>query len=414
MFTKLKSSKLVQRILWTLLIMFIYMLGRSIPVTTVAMDTGVLAVMKTQTLLNNMAVVTGGQLSEITLFSLGIGPWMTGMIIWRFFTVFGMFKNLTTSQLNRNRMILTFLIALIQAFGLTAGATFTAVDIFGMTSPVLARILTMIFMITGSYVLVWLGNMNSVKGLGGMMIIIIVNMILSFFNNLGQYFSDNSFTGVELLVQIAIFATCLILLMMVTVVTYRAEYRIPVRRLGVSNHLTKDTYLPIRVMPAGGMPFMYGMTLMMLPPIIFSSLLSFFPENQILTYLSLNTGLSTLPGVLIYAVILYFLAIGFAYYNYDSYDIAKNMRNTGDYIEHVKPGKPTQKFIQAKINIFAQIGAVFVILMGAGPLFFIVGQSGKTSIALLISNVFIVISLMLTIIEQVNTLLNWRRYKNLL
>ncbi|MBM7636169.1 accessory Sec system protein translocase subunit SecY2 [Streptococcus saliviloxodontae] len=414
MFTKLKSSKLVQRTLWTVLILFVYMVGRSVPVSTVALNSGMLTVMKTQTLLANMAAVTGGELTKITLFSLGIGPWMTGMIIWRFFTVFGLFKELTTKQLNVYRMGFTLIIAIIQAFGLTSGTTFTPVSLLGLSFPILPRIVTMILMITGAYVLIWLGNMNSAKGFGGMMIIVITNMILSFFTNLNQFFQDNTASGPMLVVQLFIFLSCLCLLTMIAVLTYRAEYRIPVRRISVSNHLTKDTYLPIRIMPASGMPFMYGMTLMLLPPIIFSGLLNLFPEQPVLNYLALNTSLSSLPGVIIYAIILYLLAIGFTYYNYDAYDIAKNMRNNGDYIEHVKPGKPTQQYIQKKLNILMQIGAVLVIFMGAGPLFFLVGQSGKTSLALLISNIFIVISLMMTVIEQVTTLSNWKKYKDLL
>ena len=158
------------------------------------------------------------------------------------------------------------------------------------------------------------------------------------------------------------------LLVLLTVVLYRAEYRIPIRRIGINNAYNKESYLPIRVTPAGALPFMYGMTLMMLPPFILSGLLSIFPNNPTIISLVTQIGISKPLGVGIYAVILYILAIGFAYYNYDAYDIAKGMRQNGDYIDFVRPGDETRRFIQSKVNLLAQFGAWMVLLLGACPL----------------------------------------------
>ncbi len=169
--------------------------------------------------------------------------------------------------------------------------------------------------------------------------------------------------------------------------------------------------------PAGAMPFMYGMTLMMLPPYIFVVLLHIFPGNQILEYLSVHIGLSQLPGVICYIFLLYFLSIGFAYYNYDPYEISKNMRNNGDYISGKKPGEETIKYIQYVVNSFAQFGAFTVIIFGGLPMLAVLLQGqGKNSvsIALLISNAYIIVSLLLGVIEQVDTMNSWKKYKNLI
>ncbi|MDY4001709.1 MAG: accessory Sec system protein translocase subunit SecY2, partial [Streptococcus orisratti] len=166
--------------------------------------------------------------------------------------------------------------------------------------------------------------------------------------------------------------------------------------------------------PAGGMPFMYSMTLMMLPPVIINVLLTFYPNNSHLLYLSQNIALTTLPGALIYIFILYLLSIGFAYYNYDAFEIAKNLRNNGDYIEHVIPGKETQKFLQRKIWVFANVGALFMILLGGAPLLLSFGDSSAVNIALSISNGYIIVSLIMGIIEQVQTLQMWKQYKDII
>lgn len=121
---KLRSSLLLKKILFSTGIIFIYMLGRSLPVVTVPINTGVARDAATANALNSLASITGGQLSSITLFSLGLSPWMTSMILWRFVTVFELFKSSTKAQSDRARLTLTFVVALIQAFGITASSTF--------------------------------------------------------------------------------------------------------------------------------------------------------------------------------------------------------------------------------------------------------------------------------------------------
>lgn len=414
---KWRSALVLPKVMWSLLIVVVYMIGRLLPVPTVPINQELLQGIGDSTLLNNLATVTGARLSNMTLFSLGLSPWMTTVIIWRFFTVFDLLKNLTSVEVHRYRMLLSLLVATIQAFGLSASVRFMDVSVLGLEGHTVNLIVTMTILVTGAIVLTWLGNINSEKGLGGMTIIIIVNMVLAFIENETQYISTHDFSSSKVWLEVATFIVVYFLLVMVTVLLYRGEYRIPIKRVGIQTAYNANSYLPIRVTPAGAMPFMYGMTLMMLPPYIISALLYFFPENNILLALSTQIGISRLPGVILYILLLYVLAIGFSYYNYDAYDIAKNMRNNGDYIEGIQPGNPTKRYIQTKVNYLAQFGAGTVILIGGIPLLVVVQQGGRTgnvSIALLINNAYIVSSLLLGVIEQVGMLQNWKKYKNLI
>ncbi len=411
---KWQSSLLLKKMLFTLGIVFIYMVGRAIPISTIPLDTEAIKNTTLKSALNNLASVTGGQLSTMTLFSLGLSPVMTSMILWRFLTVFELFKNYTNAQVYRFRMYLALFIGLIQAFGYTASLNFLEVEGSLFTGDGLLRLVTVLILIGGSFVLAWLGNMNTEKGIGGPTVIIIVNMLLSLFQSAEQLFKNGDFStltywGIVILAILAINA-----LILVTIITHRAEYRIPIRRISVSNTYTEENYIPIRLNPAGGMPFMYGMTLMMLPPLIIQGLQGLFPKEKFLETLYNQIGLSNWPGVIIYAIILYLLAIGFTYYNYDPVDITKNMRRGGDYIEHVRPGKETERFIRKRLTIFAHIGAIFICLIGVGPLFLTIGKSDMTGIALFVSNIFIITSLMISIIEQIDMLLTWKKYGKLL
>ncbi|MBF0778473.1 accessory Sec system protein translocase subunit SecY2 [Streptococcus cuniculi] len=410
-----RRGLIVPKIVWTLLIALIYLLGRKLPVTTLVSSQESLKQIANLDLLNNLAAVTGASFGTINLFSLGLSPWMTSMILWRFFTVFGIFKDLTNLQLHWYRTLLSLLIAGIQAYGLTLNTPFSLFQDQGAQGIVWARLVTILILVSGSFVLTWLGGVNSQKGLGGMTIIILTNMILSFVQNIGRYI-ENGLTQ-TIWQNLLLFLLGFCVLVFVTVLLYHAEYRIPIKRIGIQNAYHKDSYLPIRVTPAGAMPFMYGMTLMLLPPYLIQILLSFFPDQPTLLFLATHIGISQLPGVILYLILLYILAIGFSYYNYDAYNIAKNMRQNGDYIASVRPGEETRRYIQGKITVLAQFGAFFVLLMGGLPLLVIVLQNGNAenvSLALLISNAFIIASLLLGMKEQVQLLQNWKNYQNLI
>lgn len=414
---KWASSLLLRKIGWTLLIVMVYLIGRFLPVPTAAVNNELLQNFVNSNLLNNLATVTGARISSLTLFSLGLSPWMTTMIIWRFFTVFNLLKNQTQVQLYRSRMFLSLIIAAIQAFGLLASSNLIEMEFLGMSGDGIAMAVTMLILIAGSVVLTWLGNMNTTRGLGGMTIIILVNMILAFIENGAGFISEIDGFSWGLVGQLVLFVVAYSSLVLLTVTLYRGEYRIPIKRVGINTSYNQKSYLPIRVTPAGAMPFMYGMTLMMLPAYILNGLKYFYPDNESLKEITASLSLTQLPGAVFYISLLYVLAIGFAYYNYDSYDIAKNMRNSGDYIEGIQPGQPTKNYIQRKVNSLAQFGALTVILIGGLPLIFLVIQGardGSVSIALLINNAYIVSSLLLGVIEQVNTIQSWKQYQNVI
>lgn len=414
---KWASSLLLRKICWTLLIVMVYMIGRFLPVPTVVVNNELLQNFLNNKLLNNLATVTGARISSMTLFSLGLSPWMTTVIIWRFFTVFNIFKNQTQVQVYRYRMLLALVVAAIQAFGLTASANLLEMDFLGVTGDGLSIFVTMLILVAGSVILTWLGNMNATLGLGGMTIIILVNMILAFIENGVAFLSEVAGFSWELVGQILLFVVAYSSLVLLTVTLYRGEYRIPIMRVGINTSYNQKSYLPIRVTPAGAMPFMYGMTLMMLPAYILNGLQYFYPNNDSFKEIAASLSLTQIPGALFYISLLYVLAIGFAYYNYDSYDLAKNMRNSGDYIEGIQPGQQTKNYIQKKVNSLAQFGALTVILIGGLPLIFLVLQGardGSVSIALLINNAYIVSSLLLGVIEQVNTIQSWKQYQNVI
>lgn len=409
-----RKNLLLKKILYTLAIVAVYMLGRNIILPTVPVDTAILTQLQGNDSLLNLATITGASLGEFNLFTLGLGPWMTAMILWRFLTLIKVVNGLSNKRSQKYRFLLTVVIGLLQAYSFTVGTRFHEISLFGVTGQNVSHIATLLILISGLFVTIWLGNLNSNKGIGGMMVFILINMILNFVTNISKYILENNLTSSEVRGQMLVFSLAIFTMILVNVTMYRAEYRLSIRRIGVSGEFASKSYVPIRLTPAGGMPFMYGMTLMFLPPILIGLLLNLFPNNATLIYLSQHLRLSETPGILFYMGMLYILALGFAYYNYDSYDLAENMRKNGDYIDRVRPGKETQLFLQHKIDILAQVGAIYTMVVATLPLWLVRGDDSVTSLALLISNVFIITSLMLGIIEQVQTIRLWKQYKDLI
>lgn len=402
-----------RRFLWTIGIIFVYMLGKYSPLATLPVQ-DTTTNLDVTSYLDNLAMVTGGQFSSLTLFSLGLSPWMTTMILWRFLTLFKVVKTLTNRQSHLWRMGIMLVVAGIQSLGFSAGADYLPLASLGEQSSLFLRIATMVILVAGAYVLMWLGNLNGQKGIGGQTVIIIANMILTFLINILSYLDLHQDEPLFLVMTFGILALIVSGLIFLTVRVYRAEYRIPIRRIMVISSFADHTYIPIRLTPAGGMPFMYAMTLMSLPSLMIQGLLSLYPQNQLLTYLSPRIGIQELPGIVAYILLLFLLAIGFAYFNTDPSEIAEQMQKNGDFIEGIRPGKATQDYINAYLKRLTAIGAIYTCFMGGLPLLLVWSQGSEIGLALLINNVYIVTSLLLGVVEQVHILQSWKEYKDLI
>ncbi|HFI0107238.1 TPA: accessory Sec system protein translocase subunit SecY2 [Streptococcus suis] len=412
---KIQGSLILKRVLWSIGIVFIYMVGKYIPVGTVPLYDNISTTgFDLTNSLDTLAMVSGGNFSMQNLFSLGLSPWMTSMILWRFLSLFEIVKAATKRQTHLYQMSLMFIVALIQSYGFSSVSDYYDISAFGSASQTMLRISSMVIMIAGSYVLTWLANLNAQKGVGGPSVIIISNMTLNFLLNIAALISLNSFTAIEwTLIALAIVLGSS-LLIWITLVVYRAEYRIPIRRITIVSSFAERTYIPLRMTPAGGMPFMYAMTLMTLSPILIAILLGFFPNNQWLQYLSANFSISQLPGIVFYIFLLFILAIGFAYFNLDPGEIAEGMQKGGDFIEGVRPGLATKKYINKYLWRLTIIGSIYTSIMGGLPMLIVWSQSGQMSFALLINNIYIMTTLMIGIVEQINVMETWKQYNDLI
>ncbi|HEO7128328.1 TPA: accessory Sec system protein translocase subunit SecY2, partial [Streptococcus agalactiae] len=188
-----RKSTLLRSILWTILIVGVYMLGQRVLLSTVPLSHQEIKLAVDQHLLNNFSAVSGGSFNKLNVFTLGLSPWMSSMIIWRFVSLFSWAKNATKRKAEVAQYTLMLTISVIQAYGVS-GNQFIKSSLLGSYSDIVFKALTMVLLISGSFVLMWLANLNASKGLGGSIVIILVSMLQATTTGIITYFEQSHFS----------------------------------------------------------------------------------------------------------------------------------------------------------------------------------------------------------------------------
>lgn len=341
--------------------------------------------------------MTGLSLENISLFSLGVGPWMATLILWRILSISKIFRidSLTSKQSFQIKIAVCLSLGLVQAAGIIKKLT----PLKGRYDiPAWALIF---ILLTGLLIIIWLGNLNSKYGIGGLTIIIIVNMLKKFPNILSSYKGSNVFIGVS-------FFFFLILYMFFIFRFYQGERRIPLINVMLDDNQLSKSYLPISSNPAGAMPFMYAFSLLMIPQ--FASILfeSNRENNDLYYQLQLNQPL----GIATFLLTLFFITFIFSYFNIDYKNISENMKKSGDYFPNVYPGKNTEKYLFHKIFYISSVASTFNILVVGLPLLYGFIFNKASEAPFIILNLIMVLLLMREICVKLRQAYYRNSYQN--
>ena len=347
----------VPKFLWTMFILITYMIGSAIPIPL----GGTMAEAKSNYVLQLASNATGGDISNLTLLSLGLGPWMSSMIIWQ---VLVMIKPLGLGSLSEResgylRNILILFLSIVQSIGIVLG--------FKMNVDYETKVGVIIMLIAGGFLTVWLAYLNAAKGVGGSMLIMLFKMITGVEQQLGETFKMLSKISNGKWIMALVALTILILVIM-SVIMERSEYRIPVTRVMINNDLNKDSYIPIKVNNGGGMAIMFAMSLFMIVNYLLQIIAHHFPVGFLKTFAK-GVSMYSFAGATLYVIVLFALAIMFGFVNIDAGQIAEGLRNSGDYIKNVKPGKDTKRYLTKYVAFFSIVGSIYITLVAGGPLY---------------------------------------------
>ena len=366
-----KIPELKRRIGMTFALLAVYRIGAHIPTPGVN-NQALAAFFKAAegTLLGLFDMFSGGALSQLSVFALGIMPYISASIILQLLTVvIPQLERLSKEGEAGRRKITqytrygTVVLSIIQGFGISVGLE-------GMTGPggemvVLYpgwgfRLITVITLTSGTAFIMWLGEQITERGIGnGISLIIFAGIVAGIPNALES--TVRLFKSGEM----SVFTVVFILAMMVAVVAFiifveRGQRRIPVqyakRVVGRRVYGGQNTHIPLKINTSGVIPPIFASSLIMFP----ATVANFFKDVPWLQYFS--AALS--PGHWIYLILYVAFIIFFCFFYtaivFNPIDVADNMKKYGGFIPGIRPGRPTAEYIEKVLERVTLGGAIYV------------------------------------------------------
>ena len=360
---KISQSIITKRVLWTLFFLFIYCLGNQLVLPFVDLKNANIFGGAIGSLAFSSAMM-GGNLRSMSLFSVGLSPWMSAMILWQMFSFskkMGL-KNLPIEIQDRRRMYLALGIAIVQSLAVSLN-----LPIVSGVNASLAIFMNTILLIAGTFFLVWLSDLNSLFGIGGSIVILMASMMA----NLPYQIMDSIEKlgiGWNVLLPLILFS---LIFLYVSGVVQRARYRISINKINIHNRFKQYSYLDIMLNPAGGMPFMYAMSLVSIPQYVFMLIQFIHPESKWTSGAIKSLTVGQPLWLVVYLIMLFVLGLAFAFVNVSGEQISERMRKSGEYIYGVYPGQETSAYINHLVLRLGFIGALYMLFMAGAPMLII-------------------------------------------
>lgn len=399
----IKRSEVGNRFFWTILFVFIYVLGSKISLPFVDLSK---ALNVNETIAKGLELTSasmGGTLRGLSVFSIGLSPWMSSMILWKMFSVSKRFnlEKTSTEIIERRKMYLALALAIIQALAISIYLPLqTNLD------PLLVICLNTMIMVAGTFFLVWLSDLNAALGLGNSFVIIMAGMILYLPEDIMGILSK---INIPLIWYISGLGFVLVFVYTAVLMEY-ARYRIPVNKLGIHNNLQSYTFLDLKLNPAGGMPFMYAMTLVSIPQYILLLVLYLDPNASWAVQLSKKIVLGEPLWILLYILMICFLSFAFAFINVNGEEVADKMMKNSEYIDSVYPGPETRKYINGAVLRLTAFGTFYLFLFTALPFLILLWDKELLRLAMIPGTFLMFIGMISNIREEIRALQVNQRY----
>jgi preprotein translocase subunit SecY len=365
-----KIAELKSRVLFTFALLAVYRIGAHIPTPGInGEELSKFLIERGGALMGFFDMFTGGALSRVTIFALGIMPYISASIILQLLTVVipALGRLAKEGESGRKKITQytrygTVLISAIQSFGIAAGIEGMAQGAFVQNPGWPFRLMTMITLTSGTAFIMWLGEQISERGIGnGISLIIFAGIVARF---------PNAVIDTIRLIRIgelSIFLLLPVLLLMIGVISViiyfeRGQRKIPVqyakRVVGRKVYGGQSTHLPLKVNTAGVIPPIFASSVIMFPATIAGFI-------DIPWVKSVAAQLS--PGSLLYTIIYVSMIFFFCYFYtaiiFNPVDIADNLKKYGGFIPGVRPGQRTSEYIYKVLSRITFGGAIYLSLV---------------------------------------------------
>src|SRR5260221_3817823 len=425
-----RTPDLRKKLLFTLFIIVIFRLGASLPtpgVSETAVHTCVSNVTKTG-ILGLVNLLSGGALLHLTVFALGIMPYITASIILQLLAVvIPRLETLRkegasgTAKITQYTRYLTIGLAILQSTAIIAlaqsGNLFPTCTATLIPNTSVFTIGTMVVCMTaGTAVIMWLGELITDRGVGNGMSLMIFTQVIAVIP--GEFLTilrtKHAFVfGVVLVVGIGIIAFVAFM--------EQAQRRIPVqyakRMVGRKMYGGTSTYIPLKVNQAGVIPVIFGSSLLYIPGLaaqLFGGINGSSPKPWA-TWVETHLVRGNDP----YYMILFFVLILFFTYFYVSItfnptEVADNMKKYGGFIPGIRPGKPTAEYLSYVLSRLTAPGSVYLGLIALIPMVAIGLVVASQQLPLVGTSILIAVGVGLDTVKQIESQLQQRNYEGFL
>jgi len=365
-----KIPELKRRILITLLLLAVYRIGVHVP--TPGIDAAALAAFFAQakgTLFSFIDMFSGGAFERLSVFALGIMPYISSSIILQLLTVVVPHLERLSKEGEAGRKKITqytrygtVLLSLIQGFGISVGLermTGPGGELVVMEPGWSFRLMTMITLTAGTAFIMWLGEQITERGIGnGISLIIFAGIVARMPTAISNSIRLIRTGELGLLVTLSLIA---LMVAVVGVIIYveRGQRRIPVqyakRIVGRRMYGGQSTHLPLKINTAGVIPPIFASSIIMFPATIAN-----FLEHPWMKAIADQLAPGSWMYELIYVGFIFFFCYFYTAVTFNPTDVADNMRKYGGYIPGIRPGKKTAEFVDRVLTRVTFSGAVYV------------------------------------------------------
>jgi len=361
---------------------------------------------------------TGGALDSLSIVMLGLGPYITAVIIMQLLTMIvpaleRLYKEegeAGRQKFNQYGRYLAVPFALLQGYGFLA--LLTQQQVIDRLSPEIL-ITALVTITAGTILLMWFGELITEKGIGnGVSLLIFAGIITGFPASIRQMFL--SYDPTRLLAYIAFFVMAIVIIAGVVYIT-EARRNIPVsyakRVRGNKMYGGASTYLPLQVNPAGVIPIIFALSLLTIPGMVASFLIGI---GGVIGSIA-NAVQNFLVNPWAYGILYFLLVVMFTFFytavTFDPKSISTNLQKMGGFIPGVRPGASTANFLSFILNRILLVGALSLGLIAVMPSI-VQGATGIGAFQFLLGGtaLIIVVSVVLETLRQIRSQLQMREY----
>ena len=371
-----KNKDIRNKIIFTLIMLFVFRFGAAVTVPGVNIDSLVSATNEAS-LFGIMNMLGGGSIEKLSIFALGVGPYITASIILQLLSmdIIPYLTELSKSGGKGRKKIdiytryLAVVLCFVQAITML-GAMQSQYSIF--KNPSTSQYLYVATLLTaGSMFLLWIGDRITLKGIGnGLSIIIFAGIVsnmpyqfyTSFVSLVGTKTGSAMFNGI---LSFSFYIIIYLAIIVLVVFMSTAERKIPIQYTSSTIQTNKKdmNYLPLKINSASVIPVIFAQAVMIAPVTI----ASFFKQNAFTKALVNVLDMGSVHGLILYSVLILFFTFFYTNLTVDPDKISENLGKSGTYIPGIRPGAETKNYVSKVLNRITVLGALFLLFIALLP-----------------------------------------------